>query len=108
MYRITVEKEENGVYTKVEDACLETTGYSLLAKSADGEGDFCSHVINLSRGDLLNMLLNTSTFVEVITMALPVLPMAIKDMQNKKEHLPPEIDAEELFNNPFPKNSGGG
>lgn len=107
MYRITVEEEKNGVYTKMEDACLEATGYALMAERGGGN-KVSYHIQNLSRGDIMNLLLNSPELMEIITMALPVLPMAIKAAMEGNGELPPEIDAEELFKNPFPKNSGGG
>lgn len=107
MYRITVEEEKNGVYERMEDACLETTGYVMMAERNKKRGANYQ-IMNLSSMDLMNMLLNNATLVEVIALALPVLPMAIKAAGEGNGELPPEIDAEELFKNPFPKNSGGG
>ena len=107
MYRITVEEEKNGVYTKVEDACLETAGYTLMAERGDGNG-VNYQIQNLSRADIMNLLLNNATIVEVIALALPVLPMAIKKAREEHSELPPEIDAEELLKSLLPKNSGGG
>lgn len=107
MYRITVEEEKNGVYERMEDACLETTGYTLMAERG-GENGVNYQIQNLSRADIMNLLLNNATIVEVIALALPVLPMAIKKAREERGELHPEIDAEELFKNPSPKNSGGG
>lgn len=111
MYRITVEEEKNGVYERMEDACLETTGYVMMAERNKKRGANYQ-IMNLSSMDLMNMLLNNATLVEVITLALPVLPLAIKkaaeETGESAETLPPEIDAEELLNSLPHADSGSG
>lgn len=99
MYRITVEQERDGVWEQIEEASIETPGYMLAALKAGVKNGARYQVQSLSRGDIIDLLLNNKTFLQCIAVSLPVLPLALKQLEETDGEEAQEIDAEALLKN---------